>query len=373
MLAMQIPRCLGFRMTAQLSRRILFTAFSCLATILCVAATAGAQAAEPDSERTDSASTPSDESKLQLRGVVIEDTLFAESVDESDENSIAFEPTIVICNHCGEDCGEPCDDGCEEKSAGPIVSFGDWIGYNPAQSNTTWLAGDNFGMFSIESFPTLEFGKDSAVLFGSGFHFLNGPAGTGIDAPDMPPRLFDLHTAFHVRKQFNDRAMLDVKLGVGVFTDFEGSARKGVRFPGHVVGYNELTRTLVSVMGLEVLDRDDISVLPVGGLVWSPHRDLIFEAVFPRPRISMRLDDESAMYFGGELGGGTWAIQRDNTTNDNVTYRDLRVVWGIEKYGKGSDSTIEIGWAFDRSLEYRSGLGNTHFDGAIILRWHTHF
>lgn len=339
MLAIQVTCSPGYRMNS------LTTCFLWLVAISCFANTAVCQTNSP----------------------------VAESTREPCESTTVVESSVEICEHCGEDCGGACDDACEDEPSGPIVSFGDWVGYNPARSNSTWLANGDFGMFSMESFPTLQFGKDSAILFGTGFHFLNGPAGNGIDTPDMPPRLFDLQTAYHVRKQFSDKSMLDVKLGVGVFTDFEGSARKGVRFPGHVVGYKELMPNLVSVLGIEVLDRDDISVLPVGGLVWSPHKDLIFECVFPRPRIAMRLQDDSALYFGGELGGGTWAIQRDNANNDNVTYRDLRVVWGIEKYGNDSDSSTEIGWAFDRSLEYRSGLGNTDFDGAYILRWHTHF
>jgi hypothetical protein len=79
------------------------------------------------------------------------------------------------------------------------------------------------------------------------------------------------------------------------------------------------------------------------------------------------------MYFGGELGGGTWAIQRDSTLNDNATYKDLRVTWGITHFDDDDDSTLELGWAFDRSLRYRSSVGNTDLDGAVVLRWHKHF
>ena len=254
------------------------------------------------------------------------------------------------------------------------VTFGDWVGYNATQSNTTWLAGGDFGMFSLESYPALKFGNDSAVSFGTGFHFLNGPS-----VPDMPPRLFDFQLAYQARKQFSQRTMFDVRLGVGAFSDFEGSARKGIRFPGHAVGYYECHSELASVFGVEVLDRDDISVLPVGGFVWRPFDDLVLECIFPRPRIQLKLDSDSVMYFGGELGGGTWAIKRHDASkdearyNDNATYRDLRVTWGIARFDDESNSALEIGWAFDRSLEYRSNVGNTDFDGALVLRCHTHY
>lgn len=364
------------------TRRLLVVAFSCFAnTAVCqtdspvveLPAVALAAAESTDAHSGSPQPVVTDGPELELQGVLVNDSSSPELEIESGESATVVVSSVEICSHCNKDCDGRCDDSREKKPAGPIVSFGDWVGYNPGRSNTTWLAGGDFAMYSMENFPTLEIGKNSGIQIGTGFHLLDGPAGAGINAPDMPPRLFDLQSAYHVRKRFGLNTMLDVKLGVGVFTDFEGSARKGVRFPGHVVGYNELTSNLVSLLGIEILDRDDISVLPVVGLVWRPHEELIFECVFPRPRMAMRVSDDSAMYIGGELGGGTWAIQRDNNSNDNVTYRDLRVVWGIEEFGADSDSSMEIGWAFERELEYRSGLGNTELDGAFILRWHTHF
>jgi hypothetical protein len=248
------------------------------------------------------------------------------------------------------------------------VVFGDWSGYNSKQSDTTWLAGGDFGMFSLESFPSLKLGQHSALVLGTGFHFLDGPV-----APDMPPRLFDFQLAYHARKALSDKNMLDVRLGVGAFSDFEASARKGIRFPGHAVAYCEWSPQCVSVFGVEVLDRDDISLLPVGGIVWRPQKDLMFEFVFPRPKVQLRLDGDHAMYIGGELGGGTWAIQREDASKDNATYRDLRIAWGIIDFGDTADGVLEIGWALDRSLEYRSGAGNRDLDGALILRCHTHY
>lgn len=307
-----------------------------------VAPTFGGETPEPTSEN---------QSPLELEPVTISDILI-------DESEVA---TAVVISEGDVDC-EVCDDP-EFK-----ISFGDWVGYNATQSNTTWLAGGDFGMFSMESYPALQLGKDSAVMFGSGFHFLDGPR-----SPDMPPRLFDFQLAYQARKPLSNRSMLDIRLGVGAFSDFEGSARKGIRFPGHVVNYYENSSDFASVFGVEILDRDDISVLPVVGAIWRPHDDLVFECVFPRPRIQLRLSSNRAMYFGGELGGGTWAIKRDDTRNDNATYRDLRVTWGITSFDDDDDSTLEIGWAFDRSLEYRSRLGDSDLDGAFILRWHKHY
>lgn len=365
-------------------RRVSLTSVT-LATALLPAIVSGQEPSlnSPDnSPQHQSTTIESNKTVLDLQPVTLEDIPSDESSSTQSEPTSAVPDTdaqsdAVVqasAESIAECDGDLCDaDACDATAKQTGVQFGDWIGYNPSQSNTTWMADGDFGMFSIESFPTLEYGEDSSWVFGTGFHFLNGPAGTAASSPDMPPRLFDLQLAYHSRNEFKNQSVLDVKLGFGIFTDFEGSARKGVRFPGHVVGYNQLTPTLSSVLGLEVLDRDDISVLPVGGFMWRPHPELLFELVFPRPSIQMKLDTDTAMYFAGELGGGTWAIQRDNTNNDNVTYRDLRVLWGIQDFDDDSDSTWELGWAFDRSLEYRSGQGDTDFGGAFLMRWHTRF
>ncbi|MGB7326507.1 MAG: hypothetical protein WBD31_16655, partial [Rubripirellula sp.] len=136
------------------------------------------------------------------------------------------------------------------------VFFGDWLGYNPTQHDDTWVTGngDRLGIFSSESFPALAVGKNSNLMIGTGIHFVNGPIAT-----DLPPRLFDLQLAHQSRKTYGERLILDTKIGVGAFTDFEGSVRKGIRFPGHAVGYYQWHPWLVSVLGIEFLDRDDVS------------------------------------------------------------------------------------------------------------------
>lgn len=251
----------------------------------------------------------------------------------------------------------------------PKYEFGDWLGYNPAESDWTWLpAGDDLGMFSMQSHPSLTLGEQHAIDVGVGLHFLNGPTRT-----DMPPRLFDLETAFLSRTTHGSNFMLDLKVGVGVFSDFEGSAREGVRFPGHAVGYYEVHSDLAAVFGVDVLDRDDISVLPVAGVVWRPTRDLVCELVFPRPRLQLRFSEQRAFYVGAELGGDSWAIERVNGANDVATYRDIRIFCGIMQLDDARQSVLEIGYAMDRRLEYRSGLGDYSPEGTLLLRLRQNF
>jgi hypothetical protein len=248
-------------------------------------------------------------------------------------------------------------------------NFGDWLGYNSTESDWTWLAARNdLGMFSMQSYPSISIGDTTSFEAGWGVHFLNGP-----NVTDMPPRLFDLEMALRTRRLLSDHMMVDLKLGTGVFTDFEGSSRKGVRFPSHAVGYYEHDHWLISVLGVDVLDRDDISVLPVFGAIWRGNQDLICELVFPRPKIQYRISETRSFYIAGELGGGTWAVERVGGIDDVATYRDIRITCGVMKWGDGDETVFEVGYAMDRALEYRSGRGDYEPDGALILRLRSHW
>jgi hypothetical protein len=220
-------------------------------------------------------------------------------------------------------------------------------------------------MFSLESFPTLAAGETSGVVIGTGFHFLAGPLVT-----DMPPRLFDFQIGYQRRKWVSETFGYDVAARIGAFSDFEGSAREGIRFPSQAVGYYRWGPRLDLALGIDYLDRDDISLLPVFGAIFRPRENLRLELVFPRPRVEWRISPTQVLYVGGELGGGTWAIERVTQTNDNVTYRDLRLLLGLTSLDRPRGrSGFEIGYIFGRDLSYRSGLGDYSPHDAVLIRF----
>ncbi|GAB5402195.1 MAG: hypothetical protein Aurels2KO_04260 [Aureliella sp.] len=263
---------------------------------------------------------------------------------------------------------DEADGGDSAMTDDEKILFGDWVGYNASSGDTTWIpgSGDDFGMFSMESYPTLSLKNKSELVTGMGFHFLTGPVTT-----DMPARLYDFQLAFQSRATRSENFVLDYKIGIGAFSDFEGSARKGIRFPGHAVGYYQWQPWFLSVLGVEFLDRDDLSVLPVAGFIWRPRNNVVAQFVFPKPQLQVKITETKFLYLAGELGGDTWAIERLGGINDVVTYSDLRLLYGIADLDDDSASSIEFGWAFARSLNYRSGNGNLELDDAFIFRLHS--
>ncbi|HMO87365.1 MAG TPA: hypothetical protein PKC18_20840, partial [Lacipirellulaceae bacterium] len=223
---------------------------------------------------------------------------------------------------------------------------------------------DRFGIVDLEWLPTIPRNAARGLVTGFGVHWLDGPAST-----DMPPRLYDFTLGYHWRERLSPTLALDLAFRVGAFSDFESSARKGVRYPSHAVVYGRLDPAWELALGVDVLDRDDISLLPVVGAIWTPGPNLRVDALFPRPRAAVRLaEDVPWIYIRGELGGGTWAIQRVDQSRDNATYRDLRLAGGLEfDLGHGASSSFEVAYVFARELSYRSGVGDYQPGDTIML------
>jgi len=189
----------------------------------------------------------------------------------------------------------------------------------------------------------------------------------------MPPRVFDFSLGLQRRDQLGG-FRYDVATAVVASSDFEGSSREGIRFPSHAVGFLRVGPSAELVFGVDYLDRGDVKLLPVGGLILLPNEDLRFEAVFPRPRAVFRLTDTHRLFLAGELGGGTWAIEREAGFDDLATYRDLRLSVGLEHVDDGGGRlAFEIAYLFDRQLEYTSGQGDCPLDDTVMIRLiHTH-
>lgn len=241
--------------------------------------------------------------------------------------------------------------------------------YRSYQTAFQWIPGsnDDLGWFSWQSDPYLRRESNAGLILGFNLHGLSGPV-----TPDVSPRLYDAVAAYQVRRTISERFSYDVSASVGVFSDFEGSARKGVRFPAHAVGMLHLNHRADLVFGIDYLDREDIKVLPVAGV---SIREFIvpnmrLDLVFPRPRLDFVVDNQHRVYFAALLGGGTWDFEATANTRELLTYRDYRVLFGFEFADDENDlSAIEFGYAFSRELEFANAGTSHSFPEAFVLQW----
>lgn len=244
---------------------------------------------------------------------------------------------------------------------------------------STWLhsgTAAGFGIAEQELKTVLGFpipSRRSPLVVTPGFSvaYLDEPAGV-----DLPARVYAATVQFRWWKRFTPRFGIDFAVTPGVFSDFEHSSDDALRFPGHVAARFEWTPNLDLVLGAAYLDRDDVSVLPIGGLIWTPYEDLKLELVAPRPRIAHRVywwgarteEVQDWAYLAGEFGGGTWAVRRA-IGEDVVTYHDFRVILGLERKALGGlDGRLEIGYVFGRKIEFHTPTPDVEPEDTVMVR-----
>lgn len=279
--------------------------------------------------------------------------------------------TEVIIEDGGTLSSDPDSDIALEVLSDPIdFSMARW---RPGKGGLMWMPGhrDRFGMFSLigETVSDWEDWGGLASTYGHGFHFLNGPVRS-----DLPSKLFDFSWGLAWNGELTDGWSASLAGKVGLYTDFEDSVRDGWRFPAHAIVFHDWDDTVQGALGVNFLDRENLPVLPVVGLVFRPDDRIRLEALFPEPRIAWRVHadetKENWISLSGQIGGGEWAIERANTDlADVVTYNDYSVVVGFHGFDpREFGSSFELGYTFARDLEYRSNVGNFEPQETFFIR-----
>jgi hypothetical protein len=72
----------------------------------------------------------------------------------------------------------------------------------------------------------------------------------------------------------------------------------------------------------------------------------------------------------GEFGGGSWYVERSSGPDDLLAYRDWRVTLGVERRIGDYITTarLEVGYVFNREVEYDNSPGDQNLDSTIIVR-----
>lgn len=246
--------------------------------------------------------------------------------------------------------------------------------------NSNWLdAGGSQGLGMVEMdlrtvlalpCPT----RDSPLIITPGYG-ISALQWSGVR--DLPSSLHSAYIQFRWMRRINSRLAIDLAVSPGVFSDYEQGADEMLRVPGHGAAIWTLGPTAKLVAGVGRFDRLDVDVLPIGGLIWTPNDDTKFEILFPKPKFARRINwfGESPgnvshwLYVAGEFGGSTWAIRRASGADDVLNYRDLRLILGVECKAIGTmDYRFEVGYVFDRELEYASATPKVEPPDTVMIR-----
>ena len=203
--------------------------------------------------------------------------------------------------------------------------------------------------------------------------FVSGPT-----TPAVQAQLFDLRLEMNFAQPINDVWTVHLQLAPAFVTDWNNKSRDAFRLIGGGMLAAHVNDQLTVLGGVQALSRFDLPILPVGGVRWHPNSWMEVDATFPNPRLAWRYSSKDSqsewLYVGGQLGGNQWAIDHGTSDHDRLGYRDYRVVIGWEtRQRDGNRSLFELGYVFDRRLNFQRSAGDQHPGETVVIRWGSRF
>ena len=253
----------------------------------------------------------------------------------------------------------------------PTLSFAsEW----QAEANDLTLSTLEAGI-SIPTYP----------IFGPPPPFINlGFVYTDVDSPStlgLPQELYETRIGMAWIRRFNERWTVRLMAGTSFATDRLNTSSDAWQFRGGVFAIYQKNPQWTWTFGAIALGRNDLPVLPAVGLIYQPHERLRFDLLMPRPRVSWLVaengDRQQWCYIGAGLNGTTWGVQRDDGTDDQLTYGDVRFVVGWEStptrepgvpFTRGRKMGVEVGYAISRDFEWESTETKIDLDNTLLVR-----
>lgn len=258
--------------------------------------------------------------------------------------------------------------GITEHKEGFFQSFsvtGTWIDRNSKPDDFGITELDIKGTFALP-LPTREWPLLITPAFNT--RFLDGPT-----AVNLPPRLYETYVDFTWVPRLSARWTGILGVAPSIYSDLE-QGTDGFRVTGKgLARYDWYPGQLQVIFGVLYLGRQDVKIMPAGGLIWTPNDRQKYELLFPRPKLAHLIRREARfedwLYLGAEFGGNSYAIQLPPGTPEIVTLRDYRAYVGLErKLNGGAGIRLEVGYAFGRVIEFASGLPELQADDTAMIR-----
>ena len=185
-------------------------------------------------------------------------------------------------------------------------------------------------------------------------HLWDGPQ---FMAADLPPSAYSAFLDFFWASDPARPLGVELGVAVGAFTDFDTFNTDSIRVIGEGFGVFRLTEQLTFKFGVWYLNRNDLKLLPAGGLVWQPNPQMKLDLLFPNPKYTQYLatvgTSDVWWYVSGEYGGGAWTIEWTDGTSDRVDINDIRVKFGVDWINQRNwRGYLEAGYVFDREVVY---------------------
>ncbi|MGE3780107.1 MAG: hypothetical protein AB7F89_23160, partial [Pirellulaceae bacterium] len=193
-------------------------------------------------------------------------------------------------------------------------------------------------------------------------------------APDLPGQVYEAYVDFLWLPRLSPRWLGIVGVAPSYYGDFEVDESEAFRLTGKgLVRFDWIPDRFQVMLGVLYLNRNDVKLLPAGGIIWMPDDARRYELVFPRPKLAHRITVgahyEDWVYLAGEFGGNTYAIERVGGAADFITLRDIRVTIGLErKKNGGAGYRLEVGYVFGRRVEYDSVTPDIEADDTALVR-----
>ncbi|MFO1042974.1 MAG: hypothetical protein U0941_14385 [Planctomycetaceae bacterium] len=219
-------------------------------------------------------------------------------------------------------------DSTEDKPAENRSSFG-WIaGTGNQLGMLEWMGRD----LAVVDFSAADRGA-FRITGGHEFRWLNGP-----DSTDLPPYLFSLFVEVGAGIKVGNDWSFDVVVCPSWNTDFANKSYQLFRLPWQAVNTFRLDDEWKLVAGLTDLDREDIQLLPVAGVIYRPlDGSADYNLVFPRPKAAWRLSRRMRDVIGALSQGNS-----EETRSQSCVQVPYRTSQHYVTIASSSDTKVEV-------------------------------